>query len=38
LIGMQERVALYGGTLRAGVRPEGGFAVHARIPVDGVQA
>lgn len=35
LIGMQERVSLYGGTLRAGPRPEGGFAVHARIPVDG---
>jgi signal transduction histidine kinase len=37
LIGMQERVFLYGGTFRAARRPEGGFAVHARIPVDGRQ-
>lgn len=36
LVGMQERVGLYGGTLRAGLRPDGqGFAVHARVPVDG---
>ncbi|WP_328988555.1 histidine kinase [Kribbella sp. NBC_01245] len=37
LIGMQERVSLYGGTVRAARRPEGGFVVHARIPVDGRQ-
>ncbi|GAA1552377.1 hypothetical protein GCM10009789_02480 [Kribbella sancticallisti] len=37
LIGMQERVSLYGGTLRAGLHADGGFAVHARIPVDGRQ-
>jgi signal transduction histidine kinase len=32
LIGMRERVALFGGQLRAEPRPEGGFAVHARLP------
>jgi len=32
LIGMRERVALFGGELEAGPRPEGGFSVVARIP------
>ncbi|WP_214405913.1 sensor histidine kinase [Pseudonocardia lacus] len=32
LIGMQERVAVYGGTLSAGPRPEGGFRVVADVP------
>jgi signal transduction histidine kinase len=29
LVGMRERVSLYGGHLDAGARPEGGFRVHA---------
>ena len=33
LLGMRERVALYGGELSAGNRPGGGFEVWARIPV-----
>ncbi|HET8658465.1 MAG TPA: sensor histidine kinase [Micromonosporaceae bacterium] len=34
LLGMRERVALYGGTLRTGPRPGGGFRVTATIPAD----
>jgi signal transduction histidine kinase len=34
LIGMRERVLLYGGTLRAAPREGGGFAVDAVIPLD----
>jgi len=33
LTGMRERVALYGGELHAGHRPEGGFVVRASLPL-----
>jgi signal transduction histidine kinase len=38
LLGMRERVAVYGGTLRTGPRPGGGFRVYAKIPVESSQA
>jgi signal transduction histidine kinase len=34
LLGMRERTSLYGGALTAGPRAEGGFRVHARIPLE----
>jgi len=33
LVGMRERVALFGGELRAGRRVEGGWALHATLPI-----
>lgn len=35
LIGMRERVAVYGGRLETGARPGGGFRLHALFPLDG---
>jgi signal transduction histidine kinase len=34
LLGMRERVALHGGSLRSGTRPGGGYAVSVRFPLD----
>ncbi|MFE9690324.1 sensor histidine kinase [Micromonospora sp. NPDC005806] len=38
LVGMRERVALYGGVLRTGPRTGGGFRVYARIPLESAGA
>ena len=38
ILGMRERAALFGGELTAGVRPEGGFRVGARLPLSPVPA
>jgi signal transduction histidine kinase len=35
ILGMRERAAALGGDLTAGERPEGGFRVRARLPLDG---
>jgi signal transduction histidine kinase len=35
IVGMRERVRVYGGSLSAEPRPDGGFVVTARLPLDG---
>jgi signal transduction histidine kinase len=35
LVGMRERVAVYGGQLHTGNRDAGGYAVHVRLPING---
>jgi signal transduction histidine kinase len=35
IVGMRERVSALGGELETGPRPEGGFRVRARLPLDG---
>ena len=35
LVGMRERVNLFGGELHAGPHPDGGFVVDARLPTGG---
>jgi signal transduction histidine kinase len=37
LVGMRERVSVYGGELQAGRRPEGGYALRVRLPLESVR-
>jgi signal transduction histidine kinase len=38
LVGMRERVSVYGGELAAGRRPEGGYTLRVRLPIGSVRA
>jgi signal transduction histidine kinase len=38
LVGIQERVKIYGGEMSAGAGPEGGYVLNARLPLEGQRA
>jgi signal transduction histidine kinase len=33
LVGVRERVKIYGGEMTSGAGPDGGFVLHARLPI-----